>query len=548
MPPGRPTSIGQNLSNDHPVSFDYTQGLATNDQELEDPASVVAVGLPLFPRNVGTDLQCTTCHDPHLESPAKFLRVEPRDQAAGLCLQCHIKANWAGSTHEASTAYWPTGQTETQVRNHSCLTCHAPHTAEGAERLLRNGASGGTSAIEQTCFQCHTSAPPGIAPDIEGEFLKSYAHPVTMNPGSHRPVFIPRPSFGLPENVLLAPGSPAEDTRFTDAAHVECVDCHNPHQVSPDNRTAGMRGIDLSGLELGSVVTGIAPPANGVANEEMYPVCFRCHGDTYDLVLGTATLSSGAQPGNKRLQFRTTNSSFHPVGGPGRNRSTNLNAQLTGAGLSIDAVIECTDCHNSDAYENAMGRVPARGTTDSRPAGPHGSVYPSLLRAPYWNSIPGPDPWNQDNFKLCFRCHAVARLVTNDRQGNGSRTNFYQSNGADNLHLLHLDDRSGKARAACKSCHYNIHSNADAPNTIYIIDGVEYDGLPPGDFPTRLVSFHPAVAGTGGYAKPRWSYNTSNRNRTCNLVCHGTDGSFGGGDTMNETYRPETAGVDVPIG
>ncbi|MDH3272098.1 MAG: cytochrome c3 family protein, partial [Gemmatimonadota bacterium] len=544
MPAGA-ALIGTNLTNDHPVSFDFDAGVATADGELAIPAGGMVGGLPLFPRGGGSELQCTTCHDPHLSSPANFLRQEPRDQASGLCLTCHVKAGWAGSTHESSNVTW----LGSAIRDQSCLTCHAPHTEQGAERLLRSGGAGGVSTIEETCFLCHQStAGGGVAPDVQSEFLKANAHPVTMNPGGHRPVFIDRPPTGLPENVALAPGTTAEDNRFTDVAHVECVDCHNPHQVTATNRTEGMRGIDLTGAEVQSVVTAIAPPIDGLDNSEMYPVCLRCHGDTYDLVLGTADLPSGAQPANKRLELQRTNSAYHPVSGPGRNRSTNLNAQLTAAGLGIDAVIECTDCHNSDAYETTLGRVPATGIDDDTPVGPHGSSYPSLLRAPYWNNLPGPASWSQNNFGLCFTCHDVAALVLNDRQDRGSRTNFYQADGNDNLHLVHLDDRADRAQATCKSCHYSIHSNVAASNTIYIIDGVQYDGAPPDDFPTRLVNFHPAIAGTGGFARPRWSYDSGTRLRTCNLVCHGTDGSFGTGEVMNESYRPETAGVDVPIG
>jgi len=544
MPAG-PSLIGTNLTNDHPVSFAYDAGLAATDGELIAPSGGMVGPLPLFPRGGGSELQCTTCHDPHSPAPDKFLRVEPRDETSGICLSCHSKTGWAVSTHASSNVSWQ----GMGISEHSCLTCHAPHTVDGAERLLRNGATSGESAIEETCFLCHrSSASGGVAPDIEGEFLKLNAHPITLEPGGHRPMFIDRPPTGLPENVLLSPGSPAEDSRFSDTKHVECVDCHNPHQVTSANRTEGMRGIDLDGNEIQNVITAIAAPTDNVDNDQMYPVCLRCHGDTYDQVIGTGDLPSGAQPGNKRLQLQRTNSAFHPISGPGRNRSTNLNAQLTGAGLSIDAVIECSDCHNSDAYENTSGRVPATGNNDDTPTGPHGSAYPSLLRAPYWNNLPGPSNWNQNNFKLCFQCHNVNRLVNNDRQSGGSRTNFYQEGGEDNLHLVHLDDRAGNARATCKSCHYNLHSNEGAPNTIYVIDGIEYDGSPPETFPTRLVSFHPMIAGTGGYLKPRWSYNTANRRRTCNLVCHGTNGTYGNGDTMNETYRPETAGVDVPIG
>ena len=541
--------IGTNLLNDHPVSFVYDQSLRTSDGELADPATLATGPVRLYP---GTSLtvrdavQCTSCHDPHTDQQPKFLRKSVKGQTDNLCLSCHDKPGWSGSTHESSATFWPAGQTAEQVRDHSCIACHAPHAATGAERLLRNGVAGGQSAIEETCYACHQSSSlGGIARDIRGEFGKASRHPVTSSPGAHNPVFITRPPAGLPENVLLDPGSPAEDASFTDQIHVECADCHNPHRVSAANRTEGMRGIAIDGSIINNVANDPAP-ADGQLSSRQYPICLRCHGDTYDRVIGTTPLASGAIPANKRIEFQTGNSAFHPIAGPGRNNSANLNAQLTPNGLSVNSVIKCTDCHNSNAYESTTGRAPTTSATN--PVGPHGSTYNSILRAQYRNTLPGPSSWNAANFDLCFRCHDENRLMAR-RTGDGARTNFYDDiDGRDNLHWVHLDDRADKSRPICKSCHYNIHSNAEAPNTIYIIDGIQYDGSPPDDFPTRLVNFHPMIAGTGGFAKPRWSYNTGNRNRTCNLVCHGTDGSFGGGFTMNETYRPETAGVDVPIG
>ncbi|MFQ5852443.1 MAG: cytochrome c3 family protein, partial [Candidatus Binatia bacterium] len=233
MPAG-PTLLGTDLMNDHPVSFVFDQALRTADGELVDP-STLTDRIRLYPGinpTVRDTVQCTTCHDPHTIEFPKFLRKSPKGQPDNLCLTCHQKPGWLGSTHESDTFFWPKGQTTEEVRDHSCFGCHTPHTVDGAQRLLRNAAAGGQSAIEETCYLCHqSSASGGIAQEIKTEFNKVWRHPVTLNPGAHKPVFITRPPGGLPENVLLNPGSPAEDPRFTDQKHVECVDCHNPHRV-----------------------------------------------------------------------------------------------------------------------------------------------------------------------------------------------------------------------------------------------------------------------------------------------------------------------------
>ena len=541
LPPGS-TLIGTNLTNDHPVSFVFDQALRSADQELADPGLLTGP-IKLYPgaTSDANSVQCTSCHDPHEGRIGKFLRKSPMGQSDNLCLTCHQKPGWVGSTHESDTAFWPNNQSTTQVRDHSCFGCHTPHTVEGAERLLRNAAVGGASAIEETCYLCHKPLVPSVAPDIQSEFNKTWKHPITLYAG-HKPVFISTPPAGLPEGVLLKPGQAAPDPRFTDSKHVECVDCHNPHKVLKTNRTEGMQGIDLAGNIVNNVINDPAP-LDGTPSTTQYPVCLRCHGDTFN--------PSGATPSNKRTEFQIANSSFHPVGGPGRNTSTNLNAQLTPNALSTNSVIKCTDCHNSNAYEGTPGRAPSTGSA-STPVGPHGSIYGSIRRANFLNTLPGPSSWNSANFNLCFRCHDVTALTARDT-GSGARTNFYDDiNGKDNLHWLHLIDRIDKSQPLCKSCHYNIHSNQEAPNTQYNIDGF-VNNTPPSTTPTRLVNFHPNIRAISGRPRPEWRFDTATKRRQCFLQCHQPNGSSGGavmGGAAGEAggkkaeYRP--ASGDLP--
>ena len=83
--------IGDDLSDDHPISFVYDTALATSDGGLFDPATALS-GLGgtinddmLFAGN----LQCGSCHDVHDDSNAPFLRMT--NDASAMCFTCHDK-------------------------------------------------------------------------------------------------------------------------------------------------------------------------------------------------------------------------------------------------------------------------------------------------------------------------------------------------------------------------------------------------------------------------------------------------------------------------
>ncbi|MFQ5717974.1 MAG: cytochrome c3 family protein [Acidobacteriota bacterium] len=85
----RPTNLGSDLSNDHPVNFTYDTALATADGELAPPISASFVDaanlIPLF----GSKVQCASCHDPHDNTNDPFLVRS--NSGSGLCLSCHQK-------------------------------------------------------------------------------------------------------------------------------------------------------------------------------------------------------------------------------------------------------------------------------------------------------------------------------------------------------------------------------------------------------------------------------------------------------------------------
>lgn len=99
---GADTNLGTDLANDHPVNFTYDTALATADKGLYDPAGGTALNATLKSVRAATygatgqvtqpvlfnnSVQCATCHNPHNNTTAPFLRVA--NSGSALCLKCH---------------------------------------------------------------------------------------------------------------------------------------------------------------------------------------------------------------------------------------------------------------------------------------------------------------------------------------------------------------------------------------------------------------------------------------------------------------------------
>jgi len=87
--------VGTILSNDHPISFDYTTALSTADPGLRNP-SVYEVGVGGNTGGTitsqwlnGDQMECSSCHDVHDAGIDFLLRKD--NTASALCLTCHNK-------------------------------------------------------------------------------------------------------------------------------------------------------------------------------------------------------------------------------------------------------------------------------------------------------------------------------------------------------------------------------------------------------------------------------------------------------------------------
>jgi len=399
-------NLSTDLSDDHPVSFIYDATLASNDGQLIYP--------PLLPSKVDHTgkLQCTSCHDPHKDTYKKFLLSTT--QNSELCFNCHDRNYWTTSSHQSSTATWngtgtnPWAHIETPystVAENACENCHNPHNADGKARLLKSGFE------ENNCLDCHNGNVANT--DIETEMNKAYRHNVFAYNQIHTP---------------MEDADPA-------TTHVECVDCHNPHAVNnstanaPDANgfLAGVRGINQSGTAVNVI-------------QYEYELCYRCHAD--NPVVASPTTRQIAQA-NVRLEFDLSNPSYHPVGGQGKNNDVpSLIAPLTESSL-----IYCSNCHSSN------------GTS---PAGPHGSIYPNILKYRYETADYTAESYA--NYELCYSCHDRNSILNDESFTEHSRhisgenapcnvchdphgISSSQGNTTNNSHLINFDINIVQPRA-----------------------------------------------------------------------------------------------------
>ncbi|MGB5081959.1 MAG: cytochrome c3 family protein [Burkholderiales bacterium] len=314
-------NLGISLSNDHPISLSFTNTLAARDGELRDvdanqkwpPGSGTVLGvrssgyrplLPLEPTGAGNtgQVQCATCHDPHLIETdltlgsQKFLRqnrfqeappANAYDQANDLiCLSCHDKnrgsGTWAYSVHAnplvATQAYKAAPAADREfpanlpVWKAACLNCHDTHTVPGARRLLREATdgitspkTGGEAALEENCYQCHTDAAASVVtpstgvPNIRNDFLLPRRMPIAS---SEQPAGSEVHDIGgnFSDGGFVDCSGPTNqcgkdfvESRARLGAgnlsnrHAECSDCHNPHRVVKFRSFAGNPPGNLTG-------------------------------------------------------------------------------------------------------------------------------------------------------------------------------------------------------------------------------------------------------------------------------------------------------------
>jgi predicted CXXCH cytochrome family protein len=424
------TRLGTDLSDDHPISFTYDSSLAALNGQLYDPSTLKG------PVRLDGDhqVQCTTCHNPHQNQYGKMLVMN--NEASALCTACHNEKYWGVSSHASSPKTWngtapnPWPHTGwTTVFANGCENCHRPHSAGTKQRLLNNAVS------EQNCYPCHNGNV--ASKNIEAEFRKFSIHPVPDTSALH---------------------DPAEDP-VNSARHTACADCHNPHAVNstvaqPPQASGGQAGLTGVGTS-GTIVSPLI---------KEYELCFRCHADSPNR--GPARVTRQYVQTNTRLNFQTTNASYHPVETTGKNP----NVPSLILPWTTGSMMYCTDCHNNNQGPGAGG---------VGPNGPHGSAYVPILERRL--ELIDNQAESSAVYALCYKCHSRNSILSNQ--------SFSE-------HSLHVVD----VKAACTTCH-DSH-------------GVE--------FVPHLINFNTTYVTKSSNGRLEY-VSTGPGAGNCSLTCHGVD-------------------------
>jgi len=217
--------------------------------------------------------------------------------------------------------------------------------------------------------------------------------------------------------------------------HVECVDCHSPHEststvaAAPDAFGAiqGAWGVSVANAPVGSYTY---TEKHGVDYE--YELCMKCHGDW----------AAAGDTRNIAEEIDTRNASVHAVEAASTSSQVVLGSFVaTTTPWTNSSVMYCTSCHG--AADAAMQD------------GPHVSTQAPLLKAPYL----GGSTSHGDG--LCYTCHRYDVYYTGVADldaSTGSR--FWNNNQPSRLHMLH----AGTNGLGCQACHTS--HGAELPHLI----------------------------------------------------------------------------------
>jgi len=360
-----------------------------------------------------------------------------------------------------------------------CAACHRTHT--GAGLALRQ-----TVPEENVCFMCHqANATPITATNVYSTFAvytntltAFYKHDVAATNGVHR----------------------INDSYGGANRHIECEDCHEPHEATRGPAAAPMIQRVMSGS------TGVEPLyTSGSAMptfnflpqaQREHQVCLKCHSNFTTAPTyvpdgwNTAIVANGLKKvtsanalqvldsRNMAAEFNPYAASFHPVLAQGRNQA--ISAASFVAGWSQTSLVYCSDCHQNNV-------TPTQGA--------HGSPLLHIL-AGTTNYKTG-DNSTPLSTEVCFKCHSFAVYVTGGTGTTGAGgTNFYfQTNR--NLHSFHV---RSSVQTSCYTCHDTHGSEQE-----------------------HLMNFDVSVVTPGAGRNSQTAFLPTATGGTCSLTCHGAN-------------------------
>jgi predicted CXXCH cytochrome family protein len=502
--------LGTSMQASHPFSM-----ITPLKDNIDLVSSLTASGATADPTGavklINGNVECISCHNPHVQAKDLVSRnFLVKDSSSGqLCLSCHDPtrqiggqvnpiADWAISAHALASNAKISPQallgSYPNVASDACISCHAPHNANGASRLLR-------AQNEQDCLACHNGGS-----SVSGM-------PTNANVASEYAV----PKVGHPFPGSTSPHDAAEGAILNNNRHATCVDCHNAHGSQQVGVFAPPPLIrisqkDIAGVSAVDGVTVLTPAVN------QYENCLRCHstsaGKQVLPIYGYFPVRavSAGDPLNLVPQFSVAATSSHPV--THARSSTLPQPSLLASMLNLDGLTQgramgtqilCTDCHNSDDNREFGG---------TGASGPHGSKWTHILERRYEfsqaatpgalvsNLFPSPDLSVAGPYALCGKCHDLSNQI--------------MQNTSWNQHSSHIN-----AGFTCSTCH-TAHGMGATSGTVS------------GE---RLVNFDMNVVAANGGLPVSFNRSANSCVLVCHQVAHNADG------TVTQAIIHKTVGI-----
>lgn len=247
-------------------------------------------GLPV---ELGGEIHCGTCHNPHDNSNGLFLR-SPKEQ---LCKSCH-------SSHETPLSVH-LNPLSADLLNESmeCTQCHHIHQISSLPSFLHTSEN-------TLCMECH-----------DGLMNDNHEIPSKKNL-----------NHALNKMFVHVGGGYSKDKHSIES--VTCSDCHDVHQAQESDM--GLMDGSLYGTS-GLTSWGV----NQETADHEYQICYKCH--AYSNLQTTTNIAE---------KFNPSNRSFHPI----ESLSQNQNAKLSlKTGIHSSLLMDCSDCHGNDDVFEAQG-------------------------------------------------------------------------------------------------------------------------------------------------------------------------------------------------
>lgn len=301
-------------------------------------------------------------------------------------------------------------------------------------QLFDAGSAGTTLALSRTLWSTGVEQASGY--EVPGGILGAAPSVVIADLGGIGPARHP---------VDAGPAKHVSTETAPVARHVACVDCHNTHETTATVQAAAPSAYGALKGAWGASVSFTGPGTSVTYAQQQnvtreYEVCLKCHG-------AYSTLGPSR---NVASEVNTRNASFHSVAGASLNASAPAStfATVTADTFTSDvaawtrnSTMYCVDCHgNADP---------------SKPKGPHTSDEGSILRKPYWGSLPSAAD------QLCYACHKYDVYFTGDNDTGASMSLFQHPArpSEPRMHALHVNDGG----FSCRTCHVT-HGSATLPH------------------------------------------------------------------------------------